>query len=196
MKIYFFRIFIFFLISFLLHFAVIYLTVQPSSEIISMSFVKISFERSEKAEIAKHGGTRDTPSLRHTRLVASTPQGRGRYGGAREPSPSIKERNMGSDSTQVFESNAGEKEFSQEESKKTLLAEYIPPEYPRKARTLGQEGSVKVHIFIENGKILKTTLVSSSGFEVLDNAALRAISLWKFRFVTMNYIQKISFKLE
>ncbi len=58
----------------------------------------------------------------------------------------------------------------------------VPPEYPRIARQLGYEGKVEVDVSLDfQGKVLETRMVRSSGYAILDEAALRAVKSWHFQ---------------
>ncbi len=55
------------------------------------------------------------------------------------------------------------------------------PRYPRLAQRKGIEGTATYEIWLdETGQQIKRTLVSSSGANMLDAAALDAIKKWKF----------------
>lgn len=55
------------------------------------------------------------------------------------------------------------------------------PAYPALARKRGQQGTVWLEIWLsEQGAQLKRTLSRSSGFALLDEAALRAAAQWQF----------------
>lgn len=57
-----------------------------------------------------------------------------------------------------------------------------PPVYPRSARTRGQQGTVFLEIWLdEQGNQTKHIIAKSSGFDVLDRAALQAVKKWKFQ---------------
>lgn len=57
-----------------------------------------------------------------------------------------------------------------------------PPRYPSQARRRNQQGTVRVEVCLdERGRQLKLTLVRSSGVTSLDQAALEAVSQWRFR---------------
>jgi|GEM_PF-1189284 len=57
-----------------------------------------------------------------------------------------------------------------------------PPRYPSQARRRNQQGIVRVEVSLdERGNQLKLTLVRSSGIESLDQAALEAVTQWRFR---------------
>jgi protein TonB len=56
------------------------------------------------------------------------------------------------------------------------------PRYPNTARRRNQQGVVRVEVRLdERGQQLKLTLVRSSGVESLDQAALEAVTTWRFR---------------
>jgi protein TonB len=56
------------------------------------------------------------------------------------------------------------------------------PRYPSTARRRNQQGVVRVEVRLdERGQQLKLTLVRSSGVESLDQAALEAVTQWRFR---------------
>jgi periplasmic protein TonB len=63
--------------------------------------------------------------------------------------------------------------------------EYIynpPPDYPPRARRLGLEGEVLVRTrVLENGECGELVLGQSSGYALLDQAALEAVRTWRFR---------------
>jgi TonB family protein len=55
------------------------------------------------------------------------------------------------------------------------------PKYPRSARQKGEEGMVVISVFItEKGEVQRAHILSSSGFDRLDEAALNVVRLWRF----------------
>lgn len=57
----------------------------------------------------------------------------------------------------------------------------VPPQYPRRALELGQEGLVMMHVEVmQNGKPGEMKIVHSSGYRLLDIAALSAVKKWEF----------------
>jgi len=57
----------------------------------------------------------------------------------------------------------------------------VRPRYPRRARREGWQGTVVVQIVLNsNGTIKSLNLIKSSGYPVLDNAALNAVRGWVF----------------
>jgi protein TonB len=55
------------------------------------------------------------------------------------------------------------------------------PPYPTLSVRLGEQGTVVVRALVEpNGSVSKIELKTSSGFERLDQAALKAVSEWRF----------------
>ncbi|MFN3595369.1 MAG: TonB family protein [Thiobacillaceae bacterium] len=60
--------------------------------------------------------------------------------------------------------------------------ERTPPRYPSLSRRLGEEGTVVVHVELdEHGRVASARVVSSSGFVRLDEAALSAVKTWQCR---------------
>ena len=56
------------------------------------------------------------------------------------------------------------------------------PQYPERARKRGQEGTVSVRCQVDaNGHVTNVSLARSSGFRLLDEAALKAVGKWKFK---------------
>ncbi|WP_153913003.1 energy transducer TonB [Shewanella sp. TC10] len=63
----------------------------------------------------------------------------------------------------------------------TFSAPPSQPNYPRKARKRGFEGTATVEVmFNQIGEQLSLTLVNSSGYSLLDAAAIDAVEKWKF----------------
>lgn len=62
-----------------------------------------------------------------------------------------------------------------------LAAGNRPPDYPMLARRRGWEGRVSVGVSVDaGGRVLVTRLVRSSGYALLDEAALDAVATWRF----------------
>jgi len=62
-----------------------------------------------------------------------------------------------------------------------------PPLYPRAAYKLGQEGVVALTIRVSAaGRVVGVTVRKSSGYRLLDRAAVEAVSKWKFDPATEN----------
>lgn len=62
-----------------------------------------------------------------------------------------------------------------------------PPQYPRRAVRLGMQGTVTVKALINrSGKAEKVMISSSSGFSILDNSAVKAVSKWFFKPSSLN----------
>ncbi len=56
-----------------------------------------------------------------------------------------------------------------------------PPNYPKRARNLGQEGEALIRVRLDNnGNADEILIWKSSGFALLDNAALVAVRRWQF----------------
>ena len=55
------------------------------------------------------------------------------------------------------------------------------PDYPPVARRMGQAGTARLAVEVtETGRVARVVVQSSSGFELLDRAALAAVSQWYF----------------
>lgn len=64
---------------------------------------------------------------------------------------------------------------------KLALASRVDPIYPASAQRAGQEGTVLLAITVDtNGQPLNVEIERSSGFEVLDMAAVQAVRKWRF----------------
>ncbi|MBN2032899.1 MAG: energy transducer TonB [Deltaproteobacteria bacterium] len=56
-----------------------------------------------------------------------------------------------------------------------------PPEYPPAARRRGYEGTVMLDVFVDaEGRVQEIRLIKSSGYAILDRAAIRAVKGWLF----------------
>ncbi len=56
-----------------------------------------------------------------------------------------------------------------------------PPNYPRRARLRGQQGIALIHARLNAaGEVINTRLAKSSGFSLLDKAAIKAVFQWDF----------------
>ncbi len=63
----------------------------------------------------------------------------------------------------------------------TFVSQPVQPRYPRSARKRGIEGVALYEIWLdENGNQIKQVLIESSGADMLDSSALRAIKQWQF----------------
>ncbi|WP_394209687.1 energy transducer TonB [Enterovibrio calviensis] len=61
------------------------------------------------------------------------------------------------------------------------------PAYPRMAMRKGMQGNVLIEVWLdEGGKQIKQALVKSSGFDLLDSAAMSAVKKWRFQSHTVN----------
>lgn len=64
------------------------------------------------------------------------------------------------------------------------------PSYPQLSRRLGEEGQVLVRVQVSaDGKVLSVELKQSSGFERLDEAALKAVA--KYRFTAIGHVSSV-----
>ncbi|MDB2385852.1 TonB family protein [Shewanella sp.] len=66
-------------------------------------------------------------------------------------------------------------------SRPTFAAPPTQPYYPKKSRQRGQQGTAMIEVmFNQIGEQLSLTLVDSSGYGLLDKAALKAVKKWQF----------------
>jgi len=57
-----------------------------------------------------------------------------------------------------------------------------PPSYPMKARVMGWEGMVVLLADVDsNGRVTNVEVLASSGYDVLDSAAVKAVEKWRFK---------------
>jgi protein TonB len=57
-----------------------------------------------------------------------------------------------------------------------------PPEYPRRARQLGIEGTVVLEVRVNpTGGAEEVKIAASSGNSLLDQSALRSVAAWRFK---------------
>jgi protein TonB len=64
---------------------------------------------------------------------------------------------------------------------KLRIVDMQPPDYPPSCRRMGIEGIVRVRALVgENGRVLQTVVVKTSGDDKLDEAALKAVATWRF----------------
>jgi len=62
-----------------------------------------------------------------------------------------------------------------------LYSRNEPPRYPRLARKRGYEGMVMLNVFVtENGRVNGVKVDSTSGYSILDRAAMDAVNKWTF----------------
>jgi len=64
---------------------------------------------------------------------------------------------------------------------KPLMQVNPAPPYPRIARQRGWEGTVRLNVFVDKDGIPnQVDIQRSSGFDILDKAALKTVEKWKF----------------
>ena len=64
----------------------------------------------------------------------------------------------------------------------SFLSPPKPPKYPRQARRRNQQGTVLVEALVdENGETLDVEIYESSGFPLLDRAAVKAVTGWELQ---------------
>jgi protein TonB len=66
-------------------------------------------------------------------------------------------------------------------ARERLRPTYAPRHYPEQARQFGLQGRTKVAVTIDaNGSVIDARVVASSGYDVLDSAALSSARMWRF----------------
>lgn len=65
--------------------------------------------------------------------------------------------------------------------KQANILKQTPPNYPPRARRMGQQGTVLLHALVgRDGHTQDLKIVSSSGYTSLDNSAINAVKTWTF----------------
>ncbi|MBC8316475.1 MAG: energy transducer TonB [Desulfobulbaceae bacterium] len=106
------------------------------------------------------------------------------------------ENDLSTESEVIQENDPGQAKASAEETKNNkqhsspaahiqkavpLQHTNVPPPYPHSARLRGLEGLVEINVLVDsNGKVKEQQLVLSSGYSILDRAALKAVRKWNF----------------
>lgn len=72
---------------------------------------------------------------------------------------------------------------------------YVEAVYPRKSILRREEGVVHLKLVVERGVLKEVLVHKSSAFPLLDAAAVSAVEKWRFRDLTMSFIQIFRFQL-
>jgi protein TonB len=71
--------------------------------------------------------------------------------------------------------------------RKLRVVEMRPPDYPPSARRQGIEGTVRVRVLVgPDGRVIQALVVKTSGEDILDAAALKAVVDWIFEPAQLN----------
>lgn len=151
---------------------------------VAFSILSSSASSSEPAETSV-----STPSAREKAVNTSSP---GRESvemtSADELSRTLRSNQLAEDMGQITEERSSPKQTQAgvhdviEISEPQFLSPPSPPRYPTIARKRGQEGTVWVDIVLDAaGEQVQINLLRSSGVEMLDSAALLAVSNWRFK---------------
>jgi TonB family protein len=64
-----------------------------------------------------------------------------------------------------------------------LILSHPTPEYPAEARArqLSGTGLYELHVLVETGEVSSVTVISSTGYPILDDAAIQALKSWWLR---------------
>ena len=57
----------------------------------------------------------------------------------------------------------------------------VLPDYPAFSRKRKEEGTAVIIAAVENGRVQSVEIEKTSGYDRLDNSALRAVKGWRFR---------------
>lgn len=78
-------------------------------------------------------------------------------------------------------------------SKPTFARQPKAPRYPKLARKRGQEGTVWLDVWLdEQGQQARLEVAQSSGLDMLDQSALKAVSKWRFKPLKQNGVAMAS----
>ena len=86
-----------------------------------------------------------------------------------------------SDSLSLVSKPSSEVKGAYEKEAVPLYLKNPPPEYPSVAKRRGYEGTVVLEVFVDReGRVMDLSLFQSSGHNVLDRAAMKAVKGWLF----------------
>lgn len=128
------------------------------------------------AENKKAAAAADTAVSSPSETAAAT-------GGAEEGSGMGGENNAGTDSG----GGTGEGTGSEDESgiadvNSLEVTHKVLPDYPAFSRKRKEEGTAVIIAAVENGRVQSVEIEKTSGYDRLDNSALRAVKGWRFRY--------------
>ncbi len=64
----------------------------------------------------------------------------------------------------------------------------VPPAYPATAKVLGQQGTVFIHLLVDkDGSVMRVSVAKTSGYPLLDSAAVQCGHEWKFSAAVQNH---------
>ncbi len=79
-------------------------------------------------------------------------------------------------------SDAGKEDEEEVQKSSPLYRDNPPPEYPRRAMQRNQQGTVVLEVLVNSrGRVEEIEVAESSGYSVLDRAALEAVQGWVFQ---------------
>ncbi len=77
------------------------------------------------------------------------------------------------------------------------IIKFTPPKYPERSRRASEEGYIEIEVFTDSkGKIEQISLLTSSGFSSLDNAALKSVKRARFTPLAGRVVIPVVFKIE
>lgn len=170
-------------------------TSQMPPQVLHVNLMSMAAPSVEPSTLEPAAGEKNTPNLE----IVSVPQPKEIFvkpKSAPKPKKSIKEK-------PIFKKTPTDQDVKREAppkptiltsndtgKKKTTVIPVIrnvhiinqnPPTYPTRARRLGQQGIVLLHVLVTaDGRTKDLKVVSSSGFKSLDRSALKAVKTWTF----------------
>ncbi len=141
--------------------------------------VKKKKETSIKEISARPAETRETAAPTEAPAGAPTENAAGTDNGAGEGSGSGSGGDSGSGTGPGTGGAGGENGIA--DVKSLEVTHKVLPEYPAFSRKRKEEGAAVVIATVEKGRVVSAEVEKTSGYDRLDNAALRAVKEWRFR---------------
>lgn len=144
-------------------------------------------EGEKNPDATAESSIQDLPQAQENAIFASTSsilptQPKIAPSAAIHPSASLPSPEAGSYFKSSRKSSAASAPSQGSDSLKPSFLRNPPPTYPESARRAGQEGLVTLRVAVnENGEVDSVKIETSSGYQILDSAAMRAVKNWKFR---------------
>lgn len=135
--------------------------------------------------VVEHSREIPTPMVPVAQVSAPAPKAAKRVAHVAEPQRTSSPSSMAAPVQEASLSSAGGEMAHDAElhliTKPRFRTPPRPPVYPKRARDLGQEGEALIRVRLDNkGNADEVLIWKSSGFALLDNAALVAVRRWQF----------------
>lgn len=136
---------------------------------------------SEQAEITKKLKVDEAEEVEEAEFRGEAPLLLNPEGEVQEQAESITETQVAGDTQGTSDENSGKPAFRSNTELKQLPGN-IPPTYPLLARQKAWEGTVGLTYFVSaDGRVTQIKIQRSSGFDILDKEAVRAVSLFRYQ---------------